>query len=114
MGTGKKEYEFGDITKTTLSKITGKTEYEFGDISRAVSATISEGLGRIGNIVEAVAENDQYQFGDLTKAMMSQATGNPEYEFGDVTKSVVAKLAGVVEDATDEFHGIRGPASGDL
>ena len=31
-----KDYEFGDITKKTLSNITGKDDYQFGDLSKKV------------------------------------------------------------------------------
>ena len=30
------DYEFGDITKKTLTNITGKDEYEFGDVTKKV------------------------------------------------------------------------------
>jgi len=31
-----KNYEFGDITKKSLSNFTGKDEYEFGDVSKKI------------------------------------------------------------------------------
>ena len=36
----------------------------------------------------------EYQFGDLTKKMVSNFTGKEEYKFGDITKTAVAKFTG--------------------
>jgi len=38
--------------------------------------------------------NEEYKFGDITKAAVSKFTGKDEYEFGDITKKVGQMLFG--------------------
>jgi len=70
--TGKKDYEFGDITKAAVAKagdavleFTGKEDYEFGDITKRVVNNIGEG-------VKDFTGKDEYQFGDITKTIWSK------------------------------------------
>jgi len=70
--TGKKDYEFGDITKAAVAKagdavleFTGKEDYEFGDITKTVVNNIGEG-------VKDFTGKDEYQFGDITKTIWSK------------------------------------------
>jgi len=47
---GKDEYQFGDITKATVTKITGKEDYEFGDITKTAFAVVSNSTKSIAGL----------------------------------------------------------------
>jgi hypothetical protein len=102
---GDEDYQFGDLTRRTVSKFTGKNQYEFGDITKHIleraearktsSAAYSEkatATYKDQNQKELdVLEEDvrSYQFGDLTKKAVSRFTGKDKYVFGDITKRVL-------------------------
>lgn len=94
---GKEEYEFGDLSKEINKRVknrvveyTGKDEYEFGDVSRQIEKQRKEWVK--GYLGEEAAEN--YQFGDITKKMMKNFTGEDDYQFGDVTKKLIGNIFG--------------------
>ena len=71
-----------------------------GAIDLAANAT----KGLVEGVVRTVTDNDEYQFGDLTKGAikgfeekMREATGNEEYQFGDVTKNLAKGLFSALE-----------------
>jgi hypothetical protein len=104
---GDEDYQFGDLTKKTLTKFTGKNEYEFGDITKRIlqraevrktsSSAYSEeatATYKDQNQKELqVLEEDvrSYQFGDLTKKAVTKFTGKDQYEFGDITKRILVQ-----------------------
>ncbi len=81
----KRGYQFGDITKSIINKITDKDEYEFGDLSRHVDAQVKS---RIANL----NEKNSYEFGDLSRYLVKDLTNSTEYKFGDITKAIVKKV----------------------
>ena len=64
--TGDKSYQFGDLTKRTVSDLTGKNlaeeKYEFGDITKNM-------LNKAGQMA---LKDESYQFGDLTKGKLEE------------------------------------------
>ena len=94
---GSEEYQFGDLSKEIdrrvkerVAEFTGEGEYEFGAISREIDKRraqwVTDFLG------EEAAAN--YQFGDITKKLLSSYTGKDEYQFGDATKKFMGDLFG--------------------
>jgi hypothetical protein len=62
--------------------------------------------------------NEEYQFGDITKAAVSKFTGKDEYEFGDISKKVGQMLFGNKQALTYVLtlltHSITQPTTGAL
>lgn len=74
--TGKKDYKFGDISKTVVKEVTGKDNYQFGDISKALDkkakAKVAEYTGK-----------ENYEVGDISSEVLKRVrTG--DYKLGDV------------------------------
>ena len=63
-----------------------------GAIDLAANAT----KGLVEGVVRTVTDNDEYQFGDLTKGVVRDLTGKDasEYKFGDITKKAVTNFTG--------------------
>ena len=63
-----------------------------GAIDLAANAT----KGLVEGVVRTVTDNDEYQFGDLTKGVVRDLTGKDasEYQFGDITKKAVTNFTG--------------------
>jgi len=96
-------YQFGDITKNLVNKVTdkvnkatGNEKYEFGDLSRYLD---QQSKGKIN----ALTEKEDYEFGDLSRWIDSRIkdeavkfTGKDkdgkEYQFGDVSKEIVKRV----------------------
>jgi len=97
-GNNKKGYKFGDLTARIIGKnvekITGKP-YKFGDLSRAIDTSVKDRVKELtGNI------DGDYEFGDLSKWVDSKIQGevnkftnNDNYEFGDITKEIMKRVA---------------------
>lgn len=91
---GEEEYEFGMLTAEIAKRVDERvTEflgkpYEFGDISRAVENRRKEW---VKNFLGAEAA-ENYQFGDLTKKLITSYTGKSEYKFGDLSKKVLGNI----------------------
>lgn len=90
----KKGYQFGDITKNLVSKMTNKQGYEFGDVSRAIDKTVKEKVATLSG-----KDKNSYQFGDLTKLVDSRVkdqvnefTNNDNYKFGDISKEILKRI----------------------
>lgn len=81
----KKGYQFGDITKTFINKITNKDEYEFGDLSRHLDSKVKERIADIN-------EKNKYEFGDLTRYLVKDFTNSTNYQFGDITKEIIRRV----------------------
>lgn len=81
----KKGYQFGDITKGLISKVTKKDKYEFGDLSRHLDSKVKENITTLTN-------KNEYEFGDLTKYIVSDFTNSTKYEFGDITKEIIQRV----------------------
>jgi hypothetical protein len=89
---GKSEYEVGDLvitldemSKNMTEKLTGKP-YVVGDLSKELDK-------RVKNAVAKYVGKDQYEAGDLTKAVAEKVTTRVDelfanYEFGDITREV--------------------------
>jgi hypothetical protein len=89
---GKPEYEVGDLvitldqmSKNMTEQLTGKP-YEVGDLSKELDR-------RIKNAVAAYVGKDEYEAGDLTRAVTGKVTTRVDellanYEFGDITREV--------------------------
>lgn len=121
--TGKEEYETGDLSialdkriKEKVAEFCGKDAYEIGDLSREIDARVKnrvaeftgKGEYTFGDISNAIEERrrqwvgdflgkeaaDEYQFGDITKKVVSGITGKDDYKFGDVTKTVIGNMFG--------------------
>jgi hypothetical protein len=93
---GKDEYEFGDLSREISGRVEKRVnefvgkEYEFGDITRAIE---ERRRGWIKDLLgEEAAAN--YQFGDVTKKLLSGFTGKDDYQFGDVSKKILGDLFG--------------------
>lgn len=90
----KKGYQFGDITKNLISKVTNKDDYEFGDLSKAIDKTVKQKVATMSG-----KDKDSYQFGDLSKLIDSKVkeqvndfTNQESYQFGDVTKEILKRV----------------------
>jgi hypothetical protein len=89
---GKPEYEVGDLvitldqmSKNMTEQLTGKP-YEMGDLSKELDR-------RIKNAVAAYVGKEEYETGDLTRAVTEKVTTRVDellanYEFGDITREV--------------------------
>ena len=68
------------------------TRVAAGAIDLAANAT----KGLVEGVVRTVTDNDEYQFGDLTKGVVRDLTGKDasEYQFGDITKKAVTNFTG--------------------
>lgn len=82
---GKRGYQFGDITKSLINKITNKDEYEFGDLSRHLDSKVKERLAEIN-------DKNNYEFGDLTRYLVKDFTNSTNYQFGDITKEIIRRV----------------------
>jgi hypothetical protein len=119
-----KPYEAGDLSieidkrvKQAVVKWAGKPdgyEYQVGDLSREMMKRIESRVvsftGKdnyeFGDISRAIEQSRRqwvkdylgeeaaanYQFGDLTKKAVTQFTGKENYEFGDITKKMFGKF----------------------
>ena len=69
-----------------------RTVVASGAIDLAANAT----KGLVEGVVRTVTDNDEYQFGDLTKGVVRDLTGKDasEYQFGDITKKAVTNFTG--------------------
>ncbi len=69
-----------------------RTVVAAGAIDLAANAT----KGLVEGVVRTVTDNDEYQFGDLTKGVVRDLTGKDasEYQFGDITKKAVTNFTG--------------------
>mmetsp|Transcript_16398 Transcript_16398/g.29836 ORF Transcript_16398/g.29836 Transcript_16398/m.29836 type:complete len:353 (-) Transcript_16398:217-1275(-) len=74
-------YQFGDLTKSAVAKITGKETYKFGDITNTVISKTP---------VSTFTGKDTYQFGDITNKLLKD-TGRA------VRGSVSTSLGGLPE-----------------
>ena len=79
-----------------------RTVANAGAIDLAANAT----KGLVEGVVRTVTDNDEYQFGDLTKGVVRDLTGKDasEYKFGDITKTAVKNFTG-----KDEYEVTRTP-----
>ena len=107
--TGKdasEEYQIGDISKYLLSKA-GKAvdEFEFETALETLKKEIAEKNAMLSNAGKIVTGNEDYEFGDLTKAQVKKFTGKDEYEFGDLTKTMTSKAGKVVTSNEDYEFG---------
>ena len=74
---------FGDLTKATLGKV-GK-----------VSGKVGKSVGKVGKGVGKVAKGVATGVGEVSAnvaAGLSGLTGKEEYQFGDLSKAVINKL----------------------
>ena len=90
----KKGYQFGDITKNLVSKVTKKDDYEFGDISKAIDKTVKEKVATLSG-----KDKDSYEFGDLSRLLDSRVkeqlndfTNQTSYEFGDISREILKRV----------------------
>lgn len=90
----KKGYQFGDITKNLVSKVTKKDDYEFGDISKSIDKTVKEKVATLSG-----KDKDSYEFGDLSRLLDSRVkeqlndfTNQTSYEFGDISKEILKRV----------------------
>ena len=81
----KKGYQFGDITKSLINKVTKKDKYEFGDLSKHLDSKVKENIANLTN-------KNEYEFGDLTRYIVSDFTNSTKYEFGDITKEIIRRV----------------------
>mmetsp|Transcript_23733 Transcript_23733/g.27448 ORF Transcript_23733/g.27448 Transcript_23733/m.27448 type:complete len:332 (-) Transcript_23733:66-1061(-) len=85
-GDKKKGYQFGDITKSLINKITHNDEYEFGDLSRHIDNQIKDNIAKLNN-------KNKYEFGDLTKYIVQDFTNSTDqYKFGDITNEIISRV----------------------
>jgi hypothetical protein len=79
-------YQFGDITKSLINKITEKDKYEFGDLSKHIDSKVKDRLAKLSN-------KNEYEFGDLTKYLVQDFTNSTtKYQFGDITKEIIHRV----------------------
>ena len=90
----KKGYQFGDLTKNLISKVTKKKDYEFGDLSKAIDKSVKEQVATMSG-----KDKDSYQFGDLSKLIDSKVkeqvndfTNQESYQFGDISKEILRRV----------------------
>lgn len=88
----KKGYQFGDITKTLITKVTKKDKYEFGDLSRSLDKAAKDKIADLSG-------KSSYEFGDFSKYIDKQIkeqakdfTKKDKYKFGDVSKEIVRRV----------------------
>lgn len=98
--------------------------YKFGDLSRKLAKDVKAGLDKVG---QDVTGNSSYEFGSLTRGMLSklkeeagridlQMVGSDvrerlaSYEFGSITKSILASEWGqqAMSSATDAGRALTG------
>jgi hypothetical protein len=90
----KKGYQFGDITKNLISKVTKKDDYEFGDLSKSIDKTVKDKVATMSG-----KDKDSYEFGDLSRLVDSRVkeqvndfTNQTSYKFGDVSKEILVRV----------------------
>jgi hypothetical protein len=103
---GKPEYEVGDLivtldemSKNMTEQLTGKP-YEFGDLSIELDR-------RVKNAVAKYVGKDEYEAGDLTRAVSEKVTSRVDellanYEFGDITREVNRRRKEWIKDFLGE------------
>mmetsp|Transcript_35978 Transcript_35978/g.73972 ORF Transcript_35978/g.73972 Transcript_35978/m.73972 type:complete len:297 (+) Transcript_35978:55-945(+) len=113
--TGKPNYQFGDLSKASLERVTATAtaveqgsaeamekmvskvsspDYQFGDLSKSAAQDVIEWGQRERKAFETMTGKD-YEFGDLSKFVANkvlenaQASLGPDYKFGDLTISAI-------------------------
>lgn len=88
----KSAYRFGDITKNLVTRVTKKKNYEFGDLSRSLDKAAKQKVAQLRG-------KDEYEFGDLSiyidtkvKEQVNDFTNKDQYNFGDLTKEIVQRI----------------------
>ncbi len=96
-------YKFGDISKKLAKRITGKKTYEFGDVSRHLDQRAKDSVSKLTNKTD-------YEFGDLTrwadsysKEKSSNFTSKSCYETGDISKEVLRRARSGQYSAQDMY-----------
>ena len=56
-------YQFGDLTKSLISRSTGKDDYEFGDLSKWLDSQAKQKAGEFTN-------KEEYKFGDISREIV--------------------------------------------
>merc|ERR1719446_627365 len=85
-----------------MRKLTGDEEYRFGDLTKktvaagedAIKGTLSELTGK---------DADVYQFGDITKMAVTSFTGKEEYNFGDISRKMLSDADAALEYFRDDY-----------
>ncbi len=91
-----KKYQFGDITKGLIKKVTKKDKYEFGDLSKHLDKVAKQKVADLRG-------KEQYEFGDLTRYIDSKVkdeiqeftnstSKGGQYKFGDISKEIVHRV----------------------
>jgi hypothetical protein len=100
-------YKFGDLSKKLAQRITGKKTYEFGDVSRFLDQQAKGGVNKLTNKTD-------YEFGDLTrwadsvsKEKVSNFTSKSGYEVGDISKEVLRRAKSGEYSLEDMFLALR-------
>jgi hypothetical protein len=114
----KRKYQFGDITKSIINKITDQDEYQFGDLSKHVDSQIKSRISQQLNTNtntnttnNNTANSKEYQFGDLTRYLVqdftqhknngnnnsnstasTSASASSSYQFGDITREIIHRV----------------------
>mmetsp|Transcript_12117 Transcript_12117/g.28743 ORF Transcript_12117/g.28743 Transcript_12117/m.28743 type:complete len:250 (+) Transcript_12117:219-968(+) len=116
-------YKFGDLTRKfvkdvkskldeTGKQLSGDDTYQFGDFSKRLVSALRESAASVDVrklSSEVVERLKSYEFGDITKSLLSSdatkrlvekatetgqtLTGDMNYRFGDLTRSAASKLA---------------------
>lgn len=100
-------YKFGDISKKLAQRITGKKTYEFGDVTRFLDQQAKGSVNKLTNKTD-------YEFGDLTrwadsvsKEKVSNFTSKSGYEVGDISKEVLRRARSGEYTLEDMFLALR-------
>jgi hypothetical protein len=100
-------YKFGDLSKKLAQRITGKKTYEFGDVSRFLDQQAKGSVSKLTNKTD-------YEFGDLTRwadsvsrEKVSNFTSKSGYEVGDISKEVLRRAKSGEYTLEDMFLAMR-------
>jgi hypothetical protein len=100
-------YKFGDLSKKLAQRITGKKTYEFGDVSRYLDQQAKGSVNKLTNKTD-------YEFGDLTrwaekvsKEKVSNFTSKTDYEAGDISKEVLRRARSGEYSVEDMYLAVR-------
>jgi len=93
---GQDSYQLDDLAKAAIASYTNKEKYEFGDITKATVAKLTAAAGSRGqgsrSVLHRFIGKDEYKFGDLSRTVAAKLSGQESYKFGDVTRRALAQL----------------------